>query len=151
MNRLNKHHYNLIILNQKKDKIDNIFILIEVLPFLKKKIIIDKKKNTGIYQFCKNLFKIKKNYNIITIDKHYYSFFIKHFKEIIYYIWESIPTINIINNLRFIINNFYNENCLVLFEKALNLNLEKFILNNKNKFSFKNISYLMSKYNFINC
>ena len=47
--------------------------------------------------------------------------------------------------VRYIINNYYNESFLEIFDKALNLNLRLYIQNKKNKFSLKEIKQLMSK------
>ena len=75
-------------------------------------------------------------------------YLVQRFNEIINYKWEIIPDLNLINQLRYIINNFYNEYCLDLFDKALNFNLNNYIKINKTNFSSKDINNLMSKYNF---
>jgi len=143
-NSLYKNNFNLL-LSKKKTKIENIFTLIAAIPFLKYKIII-KKKNKEIYRFCRDIFRIKKNKKIIIINKVYYNYIIKNIKYLIYYKWELIPKIYSINYLRYIINNYYNEICLEIFDKALTLNLRKYIEINKKNFSFKDINNLMSKF-----
>lgn len=143
-NSLYKNNFNLL-LSKKKTKIENIFTLIAAIPFLKYKIII-KKKNKEIYRFCRDIFRIKKNKKIIIINKVYYNYIIKNIKYLIYYKWELIPKIYSINYLRYIINNYYNEICLQIFDKALTLNLRKYIEKNKKNFSFKDINNLMSKF-----
>jgi hypothetical protein len=54
-----------------------------------------------------------------------------------------------LNNLRYIINNYYNEQNLVVFQKSLNMNYKSYIQNNFKELSYKEISILLSKY-FIN-
>ena len=54
----------------------------------------------------------------------------------------------ILNNIRSIINNYYNESCLEIFDKSLNLNFKYFIQNKRKKFSLESINDLMSKPSF---
>lgn len=134
-------------LNKNKAKIENIFILIEAIPFIKKKIIIKQKNNKEIYELFENIFKMnnKRDNGIIIIRKRDYLYIIQIFKELINYKWELIPTKIELNFLRYIINNYYNEKCLIIFDKALNLNFKYYIKNNKNKLVNKDIINLMSK------
>ena len=139
-----------LILNVNKTKIENIFTLIGMIPFLKKKLIINQ-KNLKIFKLIQNIFKINlnnKDDNII-ITKNYFNLdIIKKFKDLFLYKWENIPKIDIIYILRHIINNYYNNYCIEVFDEALNLNLQHYIKLNKNKFTFVDIKYLMSKFNF---
>ena len=146
MYKINQNNFNLL-LNEKNTKIENLFFLIEIIPFIQKKIIINGNKNKEIFLLCKKIFKNKKKTkNLISLNKNDHYYLVKVFKEIIYYKWEIIPKINSINYLRYIVNNFYNEICLDIFDKALNFNLKIYIKVNKKDFSLKEINSLMSKY-----
>lgn len=145
MNKLNSNDSSFL-LKENNTRIENIFILTEIMPFIKRNIIIKEKNNKEIFQLCKHIFKEKKITNILIINKNDFYYFINNFNRIIFYEWELIPKINLINKLRYLINNFYNENCLNSFDKALNFNLNKYIKKNKNTFSFHDINNLMSEY-----
>ena len=147
MKEISKNNFNLL-LSKKKTRIEIIFILIQTIPFINKKIIIKKKKNQEIFEILKDVFQFKKiiKKNKIYIDKIDYDYFVQNFNRLINYMWEFYPNKILINNLRYIINNYYNENCLEIFDKSLNFNLEDYIKKNKRNFSFKDIYNLMSKY-----
>ena len=137
-----------LFINIKKTKIENIFLLIGIFPFLKNdsKIIfrINKKE---IYKFFKNIFNNKKIKNkIIKFNEYDLQYLIEKFNDLINFKWEFIPKTIISNNIRYIINNYYNENCLEIFDQSLNLNYKYYINHNKNQFSFEKINYLMSKF-----
>jgi hypothetical protein len=105
------------------------------------------KNNKDLYIFIKDIFKIKKiNNGFIYINKKDFKYIIKYFNKIIYYEWELIPKKFLINDLRFVINNYYNEICLEIFDNALNYNLQSYIKNNKKILNDKDIINLMSKY-----
>ena len=56
------------------------------------------------------------------------------------------------DNLRYIINNYYNETNSFLFQKSLNMNYKAYIKNKKNEMSYDDIKNLLSKlihFNFI--
>ena len=61
----------------------------------------------------------------------------RDFNNLINYIWEFIPQKHILDNLRYIISNYYDDSCTNIFEKTLNRNYEYFIKNNKS-IAFKN-------------
>lgn len=144
--KINEKNLNLL-LSKKKAKIEKIFLLLKSIPFIKKKIIIKMKNNKDLYIFIKDIFKIKKiNNGFIYINKKDFKYIIKYFNEIIYYEWELIPKKFLINDLRFVINNYYNEICLEIFDNALNYNLQLYIKNNKKILNDKDIINLMSKY-----
>ena len=63
MNKINNK--NNPFLSKNNYSIENIFILIEIMPFIKNKIIIKKSKNKEIFQLTKNIFLEKWNSNII--------------------------------------------------------------------------------------
>ena len=135
-----------LLLNLEKTKIENILILIEIIPFLKNNLFINLQKNKILYPFFNKIFNRKNNddYNII-VNKTDIFYLIQNFKELLDYKWELFPKLKIINSVRYIINNFYNELCLEVFDKALNMNLDFYIHNKKNTLSSKEINRLMSK------
>lgn len=145
MDKIKSKNINLN-LNPKITNIENIFILIEIMPFIKRNIIIKKYNNNKIFQLCKKIFKDKKESNIIIINQKDFYYFKKNFYEIVNYKWEIVPNITLINELRYLIQNYYNEICLEIFDSALNLNVNNYIQINKNFFSFEDIKYLMSKF-----
>jgi hypothetical protein len=67
-------------------------------------------------------------------------------KKILYYEWELIPKKYMLDNLRFIINNYYyNETNLDIFQESLNLNYKSYILNKKNEMTYDEIKNFLSK------
>lgn len=131
---LNKNLY------ENQTKIENIFILIIIFPFLKNEIIITKKN--PLYGLIKKLFNIKNNEEI-KINKNNLNMFSHKFNEFLYYKWEILPNKNKTNYLRHIIYHYYNDECLKIFEKSLNLNIKYYIDNNK--ITYNLINDLMSK------
>lgn len=85
------------------------------------------------------------NNNTLRITRKDIYYLIVNFNELWNYKWEIFPELEEINKVRYIINNYYNESFLEIFDKALNLNLRLYIQNKKNKFSLKEIKQLMSK------
>lgn len=118
------------------------------MPFLKNNsTLIYKINNKEIYNLFKNISinkKIKKKNIIINSkDFHYFNENLNYFLN---YKWELIPKQNILNNLRYIINNFYNGSCLEIFDKSLNLNFKYFIESEKKVLSSNDINNLFSKF-----
>ena len=95
-----KNNLNLF---RKKNKIENIFILIIIFPFIKKEIIITKRN--PIFKLYKNIFNIKNN-TIIKIEKKCLEQFSHKFKDFIYYKWEALPNRNKTNYLRHILYHY---------------------------------------------
>ena len=85
------------------------------------------------------------NNNTLRITRKDIYYLIVNFNELWNYKWEIFPELEEINKVRYIINNYYNESFLEIFDKALNFNLRLYIQNKKNKFSLKEIKQLMSK------
>ena len=135
-----------LVLNFEKTKIENIFILIIIFPFLKENCtILYQIENKNILNKYKNTFKgikISKNLYITSLNDLIY--FIDNFKAF-YFDWEIIPGNDLTNSLRYIINNYYNETILNIFDKSLNLNLKRYIKIKRNNLSFKELNSLMSK------
>ena len=138
------------LINKKKTRIENIFILIGLFPLLNNNsTIIFKINDKEIYILFKNIFKnkkIKKRNKISIYDFHILE---ENFNDLVNYKWELIPNQKIQKILRFIINNYYNETCLDIFDKSLNLNLKYFIEKRKKRLLIKQIKQLMCKYNHI--
>jgi len=137
-----------ILINIKKTKIENIFLLIAIVPFLKDNSTISFRINKKeIYELFKIIFnnKIIKN-RIIKFNEYDLNNLKEKFNDLINYKWDFIPKPIINNNFRYIINNYYNENCLEIFEQSLNLNYQYYIHINKNKLSLEDINDLMSKF-----
>ena len=139
-----------LILNSKNTRIENILILIGILPFMKKNSLIILTIESKIaYKIIHNLFKKKKKKNII-LDRKDLIFLYNNFYGLISYKWELIPSFCFLNNIRYIINNYYNEKFLDIYDKIINDNLDYYISKNKYYFKYENIKKLMSKFfNFI--
>ena len=113
--------------------IENIIILLGIIPFLKNNSIIRYGINTyESNKLYKKLFSYKKIKNgKIHIDFSDFKTVKTDFNNLINYIWEFIPQKQILDNLRYIISNYYNDSCANIFEKTLNRNYEYFIKYNK--------------------
>ena len=138
-----------LILNSKITRIENILTLIGILPFMKKNSLIILIIESKIaYKIIHNLFKKKKK-NII-LNRKDLIFLYNNFFGLISYKWELIPSFCFLNNIRYIINNYYNENFLDIYDKIINDNLDYYISKNKYSFTYEHIKKLMSKFfNFI--
>ena len=78
--------------------------------------------------------------NIKDID-----YLVEQFNNSIYYNWEIYPSLDLLKKIRFIINNYYNETILKIFDKSLNFNMINYIKENKNNLNSQKIYNLMSK------
>lgn len=139
-----------LFINIKKTKIENILLLIALIPFLKNNsTLLYKINDIEVYRLFRIIFKDKKIQNkIIEVNEYDIINVIEKFIELLYYKWELIPNKKILNIVRYIINNFYNESCLEIFDKSLNLNFKNFIQNKRNILSLEDISELMSKHHY---
>ena len=99
-----------------------------------------------IYILFKCIFKNRKIRKINNISIYDYPILEENFNDLINYKWELIPNHNIQKILRFIINKYYNETCVDIFDKSLNFNLKNYINNRKKELSIKQIKQLMCKY-----
>lgn len=149
LNNLNLINSNKnLLLNFNKTKIENIFILIALMPFLKSTLKIKKtKKRSELFELIKYIFNRTEKNNYIRINPNDFHYFLKKFNNTINFQWELIPNTNIINNLRYILIKYYNKVCLEIFDKSLNYNFELYIKINKDKLKFNDIFNLMSKFN----
>jgi hypothetical protein len=67
-------------------------------------------------------------------------------KKLLYYMWELIPKQFMLDNFRYIINNYYKESNLKVFEESLNMNYISYIQNKINEITFEEIKNLLSKF-----
>jgi hypothetical protein len=135
-----------LILNLRKSKLENIFLLLSIIPFLKNNSTLSYKINDkGIYKFFKKIFKKRIKYKIIKLDYNDLYLFNKKMKELLNYEWEYIPKQLILNNFRYIINNYYNETNLDSFQNTLNINYKSYINNKINEITYEEIDNLLSK------
>lgn len=133
-------------LKVEKTKIENIIILLLLFPFLKKNSsIFYQIKNKKDYNLYKEIFKVKNKKFIYNINKNDLYFLIHNFNNSIYYNWEIIFENELINKLRYIINNYYNETFIKIFDNSLNLNFKRHIKKIRNNLTINKISILMSK------
>jgi len=143
----NKHlneSISYLLSNTKITKIEKIFIIISLIPFLKSNKIKVKNRNKIINKLIRTIIPINK-FKYKNIKKNNYKYYQIEFNDLLYYKWDKIPKINLINNVRSIINNYYSELYLTIFDKSLNLNLKYYIKDNYKKLSSKDIKNLLSK------
>ena len=135
-----------LVLNFEKTKIENIFNIIIIFPLLKENCtILYQIENKNILNKYKNTFKgIKISKNLYINYLNDLIDFIDNFK-ILYFEWEIIPDNYLTNSLRYIINNYYNETILNIFDKSFNLNLKRYIKIKRNNLSFNELNNMMSK------
>ena len=141
--RININNINKLL--KEKSKIKNIFIIIILLPFLKSNKLIIKNFNKALNKLFKNIFINNQNNTFIKLNEKYFNYLTLNLKDLLYYKWDLIPEFNLIQIVRYIINNYYNEFNLEIFDKSLNLNFKHFINNNYNNLSIIDINNLMSK------
>ena len=125
----------------KLNEIENIFILIIIVPFIQKEIIITRKNK--IYKICQNIFNIHYNENII-INKTFLANINNNFYDLINFDWKILPCSKKINYIKLILKHYYNEQCLSIFQKSLKMNIKIFLYNKKEK-PIETINDLMSK------
>ena len=138
-----------LLMNIKIPKLENIFLLLGIIPLLKNNSTLSYKiNNKGIYKLFKKILNKKIKYKVIKLDYNYLLYFNKIMKVLLYYIWELIPKQFMLDNIRYFINNYYNESNLVVFEESLNLNYKSYIQNKLNEMTFEKIKNLLSKFHF---
>lgn len=136
-----------LLLNIKYTKIESIFLLIGILPFLKNNSTITIQINDKtIYKLFKNVFNNKKFRKTIIINQFDFHFLEEKLIDLINYKWELIPELNISQTMRYIINHFYKEIYLNNFDQLLNLNFKYYIENKKSELTNEQIKELMSKF-----
>ena len=143
-----KNNIDKIILKVKASKIENIIILIGLFPFLNdNSTIYFIAKTRKSYQVIKNLLKesINYKYKIIEINKNNLSFLCNNFNNSLNDNWKLIPSLSLLNNIRYIINNYYSKNSLNIFDSIIHFNLRNYISVKNSTFSYKYLKILMSK------
>ena len=138
-----------LLINIKISKLENIFLLLGIIPFLKNNSTLSYKiNNKEIYNFIKELFKNKKkkiNHKFIKLDFIDFKCFNEKLEELLNYKWELIPEKIILDNLRYIIDNYYNESNFDIFQKSLYMNYNFDIQLKKKEITFNNLVNLLSK------
>ena len=137
-----------LFLNLKITKIEYIFLLIGTFPFLKSNstlsIKINHKDINQLFQIIFQNKNIKKNF---IIKNNHFDVFKEKLNEIINYQWEIIPNQNITNFIRYIINNYYNETYLNLFDALLSSKFKNYIEKKNGHLSNKQIKDILCKFN----
>ena len=140
-----------LLMNINKSRLENIILFLSIIPFLKNNSTISYKINDkGLYKFFKKIFNKKIKNRIIKLDYNDLFFFNERMKELLLFKWELMPKQVILDNLRYIINNHYNEANSVLFQKSLNMNYMSYIQNKINEITYDEIKNLLSKLIIIN-
>ena len=138
-----------LLINIKISKLENIFLLLGIIPFLKNNSTLSYKiNNKEIYNFIKELFKNKKkkiNHKFIKLDFIDFKCFNEKLEELLNYKWELIPEKIILDNIRYIIDNYYNESNFDIFQKSLYMNYNFYIQLKKKEITFNNLVNLLSK------
>ena len=138
-----------LLINIKISKLENIFLLLGIFPFLKNNSTLSYKiNNKEIYNFIKELFKNKNkkiNHKIIKLDFIDFKTVNEKLEELLNYRWELIPEKIILDNIRYIIDNYYNESNFDIFQKSLNMNYNFYIQLKKKEITFNNLVNLLSK------
>ena len=138
-----------LLINIKISKLENIFLLLGIIPFLKNNSTLSYKiNNKEIYNFIKELFKNKNkkiNHKIIKLDFIDFKCFNEKLEELLNYRWELIPEKIILDNIRYIIDNYYNESNFDIFQKSLYMNYNFYIQLKKKEITFNNLVNLLSK------
>jgi len=135
-----------LLIERKNTRLKNLFLLIGLIPFFKgeSNLFYKINKKNFILIFCNNYGEIINN-NLIKIKKEDFEEKQIELINLLDYEWEIIPSKNIINFIRYIINNFYNEECLEMFDSSLNKNYKRYLEKNRNNISFKFKTELISK------
>ena len=136
-----------LYLDIKKSFIENLLLIIGLVPFLRFNSTISykiyNKGSNKLYRFILN-YKIKRKRTIL-ININDLQAIQKKFNESINYIWESPIQKKILDIMRYIIYNYYDDNCFQIYEESVNKNYNYFIKNNINKLSKKDLEELVSK------
>ena len=141
------HHYEKKLENLNASNVENLLLLIGIIPLLKNKSsIYFQINNKKILDSLKAIFTTNKIQNNIIkfTENDFYS--VEKLVNLLNYKWEVIPNQNIINIIRHIIDSYYGESLLKAFDDALNLNFNYYIKSNFNALSEEESLNLMSKF-----
>ena len=112
-------------------------------------LLIYKINNKEIYNYIKKIFKNKKiKHKIIKLDYNDFNTFNEKIDELLNYKWEFIPEKVMLDNLRYIINNYYNESNFNIFQKSLYMNYDFYIQKKRKEITYSDLVKLLSKCNY---
>ena len=136
-----------LLMNIKISKLENIVLLLGIIPFLKNNSTLSYKINSKeIYDCIKRIFKSKKiKHKIIKLDYNDFTNFNEKIDELLNYKWELIPEKVMLDNLRYVINNYYNESNFNIFQKTLNTNYDFYIQRKRKEITYSDLVSLLSK------
>jgi hypothetical protein len=139
-----------LLMNIKITKLENIVLLLGIIPFLKKNsTLFYKINNKEIYNYIKKIIKNKKiKHKIIKLDYNDFYTFNEKMDELLSYKWELIPEKVMLDNLRYIINNYYNESNFDIFQKSLYMNYDFYIQRKRKEIIYSDLVNLLSKCNY---
>lgn len=137
-----------ISIDIKKSLLENIFLIIGIIPFLKFNSTIEyninNKESNELFKFLFNYKNITNNKIIIDIND--FETIKKSFNKSLNYIWDfPLKNKQVIDNIRFVINNYYEDNFKYVFEEILNENYNYYIQKNIKVFSDSDLEELISK------
>jgi hypothetical protein len=134
-------------MNIKISKLENIVLLLGIIPFLKKNSTLSYKiNNKEIYNYIKKSLKTKKiKHKSIKLDYNDFDPFNEKMNELLNYKWELIPEKVMLDNLRYIINNYYNESNFNIFQKSLYMNYDFYIQRKREEITYSDLVSLLSK------
>lgn len=138
-----------LLIKAKNSKLINLFLLIALIPFFESDSkLIYKINEKAFVSMFKNNYGERINNNLIKLKKEDFQKEQNELINLLDYEWEIIPSRNIINFLRYIINNYYCEDCLTNFDTSLNRNYKNYLeKKNINNISLKSKAELISKKN----
>ena len=136
-----------LLINIKISKLENIVLLLGIIPFLKNNSTLSYKiNNKEIYNHVKKIFKNKKiKHKIIKLEYNDFNIFNEKIDELLNYKWELIPEKVMLDNLRYVINNYYNESNFNIFQRALNINYDLYIQRKRKELTYSYLVSLLSK------
>lgn len=136
-----------LLMNIKISKLENIVLLLGIIPFLKSNSTLSYKiNNKEIYNHAKKIFKNKKiKHKIIKLDYKDFNKINEKIDELLNYKWELIPEKVMLDNLRYAINNYYNESNFNIFQISLNTNYDIYIQNKIKDLTYSDLVSLLSK------
>jgi hypothetical protein len=136
-----------LLMNIKISKLENIVLLLGIIPFLKKNSTLSYKiNNKEIYNYIKKSLKTKKiKHKSIKLDYNDFDTFNEKMNELLNYKWELIPEKVMLDNLRYIINNYYNESNFNIFQKSLYMNYDFYIQRKREEIAYRDLISLLSK------
>lgn len=145
-NYLNKTFNNIsLLIELNKTNIENLLIIIVTIPFVKNNSFISFNiKNKKTLNIIKNIFANETLINnCINSKKYDYNQIKSRVIKFLNYKWELIPNKKILNIIRYILDKYYDEAILELFDGYLNLNFKYYL--KSNILSFDEMKNLMSK------